>query len=68
MTSCIFVNKMVYDLYKIREKHANKKNNYQENIRNNYQEKSEIQNKPQISFDYVVKKNLLHLATNPFIY
>lgn len=67
MTSCIFVNKMVYDLYKVREKNANKKKNYPENIRNNYKEKSEVQNKTQISFDYIVKKNLLHLATNPFI-
>tara|TARA_B100000886_G_C20358054_1_gene463934 strand:+ start:655 stop:807 length:153 start_codon:yes stop_codon:yes gene_type:complete len=50
---------MVYDLYKVREKHVNKINNYQE--------KSEIQNKPQIKFDYIVKKNLLYLATNPFI-
>lgn len=67
MTSCIFVNKMVYDLYKVREKNANKKKNYPESIRNNIKEKSEIQNKTQISFDYIVKKNLLHLATNPFI-
>ena len=67
MTSCIFVNKMVYDLYKIRHKNSNIKKNYPENISNNYKEKSEVQNKTQISFDYIVKKNLLHLATNPFI-
>lgn len=68
MTSCIFVNKMVYDLYKIREKNSNIEKNYPEKIGNYYQEKSEVQNKTQISFDYIVKKNLLHLATNPFIY
>lgn len=69
MTSCIFVNKMVYDLYKVREKHANKKNNYPEKIGNNkYPENPENQENPQINFDYIINTTLMCLATNPFIH
>ena len=68
MTACIFVNKMVYDLYKVREKHRNIKKNYSEKIGNKYPENPKNKVTQEIDFDYIINTTLMCLATNPFIY